>query len=128
MGTGKKKIDIKPITDYQSRMVTFSRRRTGLFKKAKKLTYLSGSSIAIVVLSETGQPYIHGSPSLLDRFLSSNATTTIGAGSASTSTIPTGSFVDKFRACVNSGAQACDDVEEVETFKWEIEADKKDGR
>ncbi|PHT41237.1 Agamous-like MADS-box protein AGL17 [Capsicum baccatum] len=37
MGTGKKKIEIQKITKETSRMVTFSKRRKGLFKKAKEL-------------------------------------------------------------------------------------------
>ncbi|XP_062014787.1 MADS-box transcription factor pvg4-like [Rosa rugosa] len=127
MGTGKKKIDIEPITDYQSRMVAFTRRRTGLFKKAQKLEEMSGSSIAIVVISETGQPYLHGSPSLLERVLASKAssstvtgssTTTADTGS-STTTATTGSL-ERFKARVNSQIEACATLEEAESLKRKL--------
>ncbi|PRQ28568.1 putative transcription factor MADS-type1 family [Rosa chinensis] len=128
MGTGKKKIDIEPITDYQSRMVAFTRRRTGLFKKAQKLEEMSGSSIAIAVISETGQPYLHGSPSLLERVLASKAsssasTTTADAGS-STTTATTGSL-ERFKAGVNSQIEACTTLEEAEIVKRKLLEIKK---
>ncbi|PHT74994.1 hypothetical protein T459_22275 [Capsicum annuum] len=60
MGTGKKKIEIQKITKETSRMVTFSKRRKGLFKKAKELESMTGCRIASVVFSPTGKPYICG--------------------------------------------------------------------
>ncbi|CAN4111234.1 unnamed protein product [Withania somnifera] len=60
MGTGKKKIEIQKITKETSRMVTFSKRRKGLFKKAKELELMTGSRIASVVFSPTGRPYTCG--------------------------------------------------------------------
>uniref|UniRef100_M1C1S3 Mads box protein n=1 Tax=Solanum tuberosum TaxID=4113 RepID=M1C1S3_SOLTU len=43
-----------------SRMVTFSKRRKGLFKKAKELESMTGSRVASVVFSPTGRPYTCG--------------------------------------------------------------------
>ncbi|KAL6207063.1 hypothetical protein ACLB2K_024308 [Fragaria x ananassa] len=129
MGSGKKKIDIEPISDYQSRMVAFTRRRTGLFKKAQKLEGISGSSIAIAVISETGQPYLHGSPSLLERALASTttaassstatSTTTFEATGSSTTTATTGTF-EELKALVNSEVEACTSPEEKERLKRKL--------
>ncbi|KAF7145329.1 hypothetical protein RHSIM_Rhsim04G0025100 [Rhododendron simsii] len=44
-------------------MVTFSKRRKGLFKKAHELHCLTGADIAIVPCSMAGRPYTHGEPS-----------------------------------------------------------------
>ncbi|KAG5626287.1 hypothetical protein H5410_011505 [Solanum commersonii] len=60
MGTGKKKIEMEKITKETSRMVTFSKRRKGLFKKAKELEFMTGSRVASVVFSPTGRPYTCG--------------------------------------------------------------------
>ncbi|KAJ8540263.1 hypothetical protein K7X08_030182 [Anisodus acutangulus] len=59
MGTGKK-IEIKQIIKEASRMVTFSKRRKGLFKKASQLESMTGARVAIVVFSPTGKPYTCG--------------------------------------------------------------------
>ncbi|KAF3442770.1 hypothetical protein FNV43_RR16687 [Rhamnella rubrinervis] len=63
-GTGRRKIDIKKIENEDSLMVTFSKRRNGLFKKASELCLLSGSEIAIIVFSpRAAKPYVFGHPS-----------------------------------------------------------------
>ncbi|WMV26646.1 hypothetical protein MTR67_020031 [Solanum verrucosum] len=48
---GRRKIAIKPITNQNSRHVTFSKRRLGLFKKASELCILTGAEIAVMVQS-----------------------------------------------------------------------------
>ncbi|KAH0766572.1 hypothetical protein KY290_002516 [Solanum tuberosum] len=60
MGTGKKKIEIEKIIKETSRMVTFSKRRKGLFKKAKEFESMTDSRVASIVLSPTGRPYTCG--------------------------------------------------------------------
>ncbi|PHT41229.1 Agamous-like MADS-box protein AGL21 [Capsicum baccatum] len=60
MGTGKKKIEIQKITKQTSRMATFSKRRKGLFKKAKELESMTGSRVASIVISSSGKPYTWG--------------------------------------------------------------------
>lgn len=60
MGTGKKKIPIERITNEKSRMVTFSRRRKGLFKINEEVESKTGSRIASVVFSPTERPYTYG--------------------------------------------------------------------
>ncbi|XP_016458072.2 MADS-box transcription factor 23-like [Nicotiana tabacum] len=73
MGTGKKKIEIKQIMKAASRMVTFSKRRKGLFKKALELESMTGARVAAIVFSPTGKPYISGDVnSAIDRHFSSS--------------------------------------------------------
>ncbi|XP_015068736.1 MADS-box transcription factor 15-like [Solanum pennellii] len=60
MGTGKKKIEIEKITKKSYRMVTFSKRRKGLFKKNEELESLTGSQVSSVVLSPAGRIYTYG--------------------------------------------------------------------
>ncbi|XP_004234880.1 agamous-like MADS-box protein AGL62 [Solanum lycopersicum] len=60
MGTGKKKIEMEKITKKSCRMVTFSKRRNGLFKKNEELESLTGSQVSSVVLSPAGRIYTYG--------------------------------------------------------------------
>ncbi|KAL9441051.1 hypothetical protein AB3S75_019675 [Citrus x aurantiifolia] len=56
-------------------MVTFSKRRQGLFKNAEEYANITGSQIAVLVFSPAGNPYVHGSLSfdaVIDKFLSVN--------------------------------------------------------
>ncbi|XP_047312828.1 agamous-like MADS-box protein AGL61 [Impatiens glandulifera] len=48
---GRQKIEIKKIEDVNHRQVTFSKRRTGLFKKASELCVLTGAEVAAIVTS-----------------------------------------------------------------------------
>ncbi|KAB1221360.1 Agamous-like MADS-box protein AGL61 [Morella rubra] len=70
---GRRKIEMKMVKDNNCRQVTFSKRRTGLFKKANELATLCGADVAIVVFSPGGKPFSFGHPSVgsvSDRFLS----------------------------------------------------------
>ncbi|KAJ0810343.1 putative transcription factor MADS-type1 family [Helianthus annuus] len=72
---GRKKIEIKKIEETNSRQVTFSKRRTGLFKKASELCILTGAQVAILVNSPGGRVFAFGHPNidlLLDRYLNKN--------------------------------------------------------
>ncbi|XP_028099147.1 agamous-like MADS-box protein AGL29 [Camellia sinensis] len=76
MGSGKEKIEIKRVEKEGQRMVTFSKRRHGLFNIARQLRSLTGANIAILIFSPTGRPYTHGKPSfdaLVDRYLNTTA-------------------------------------------------------
>ncbi|GMP97437.1 hypothetical protein CsSME_00045693 [Camellia sinensis var. sinensis] len=76
MGSGKKKIEIKRVEKEGQRMVTFSKRRHGLFNKARQLRSLTGADIAILTFSPAGRPYTHSEPSfdaLVDRYLNTAA-------------------------------------------------------
>ncbi|XP_014506834.1 agamous-like MADS-box protein AGL29 [Vigna radiata var. radiata] len=59
---GRRKIEIAAVKDPNTRQVTFSKRRTGLFKKANELSILCGAEIAIVVFSIGNRPYSFGHP------------------------------------------------------------------
>ncbi|KAI0501271.1 hypothetical protein KFK09_016215 [Dendrobium nobile] len=61
---GRQKIAMKRIENEEARQVCFSKRRTGLFKKATELSILCGAEIGIVVFSPAGKPFSFGHPSL----------------------------------------------------------------
>ncbi|RLN04621.1 MADS-box transcription factor 23-like [Panicum miliaceum] len=54
---GRGKIVIERIENTTSRQVTFSKRRTGLFKKAKELAILCDAEVGLIVFSSTGRLY-----------------------------------------------------------------------
>ncbi|AED97992.1 putative transcription factor MADS-MIKC family [Arabidopsis thaliana] len=54
---GRKKVEIKRIENKSSRQVTFSKRRNGLIEKARQLSILCESSIAVLVVSGSGKLY-----------------------------------------------------------------------
>ncbi|KAF8404798.1 hypothetical protein HHK36_009687 [Tetracentron sinense] len=69
---GRQKIKIERIKREDTRQVTFSKRRSGLFKKASEMSTLCGVETAIVVFSPAGKAFSFGHPSvdtILDRFL-----------------------------------------------------------
>ncbi|KAG4205887.1 hypothetical protein ERO13_A04G128700v2 [Gossypium hirsutum] len=72
---GRQKIPIKKLENESSRQVTFSKRRTGLFKKAIELCILCNCNIGIIVFSPKGKPFCFGHPdidTILERYLSKN--------------------------------------------------------
>ncbi|CAD5317427.1 unnamed protein product [Arabidopsis thaliana] len=54
---GRRKIEIKRIENKSSRQVTFSKRRNGLIDKARQLSILCESSVAVVVVSASVKLY-----------------------------------------------------------------------
>ena len=52
---GRGKIEIKRIENSTNRQVTFSKRRNGIIKKAREISVLCESEIAIVVFSSLGK-------------------------------------------------------------------------
>ncbi|OWM66259.1 agamous-like MADS-box protein AGL61 [Punica granatum] len=72
---GKQKIQIKKIEDENIRLITFSKRRSGIYKKACELSTLCGAQIGIVVFSPTGKPFSFGQPTImavLERYCNRN--------------------------------------------------------
>ncbi|KAF8091921.1 hypothetical protein N665_0432s0023 [Sinapis alba] len=57
---GRQKIEIKEIKEENRRQVTFSKRRTGLFKKAAELSVLCGAQIGIITFSRCERIYAFG--------------------------------------------------------------------
>jgi pheromone receptor transcription factor len=71
-GMGRRKIEIKKIENKDSMYSTFTKRRNGLFTKARKLAALSGANVAAIVFSPNNKLYTYGQPSVnsvVDRFL-----------------------------------------------------------
>uniref|UniRef100_M4ESV6 MADS-box domain-containing protein n=1 Tax=Brassica campestris TaxID=3711 RepID=M4ESV6_BRACM len=54
---GRRKVEIKRIESKSSRQVTFCKRRNGLIEKARQLSVLCESSVAILMVSSTGKLY-----------------------------------------------------------------------
>jgi hypothetical protein len=71
---GRKKTASTKIQTKSHLQVTFSKRRSGVFKKASELCTLCGAEIAMIVFSPGNKVFSFGHPtveSILDRFLSS---------------------------------------------------------
>ncbi|EOA34308.1 hypothetical protein CARUB_v10021825mg [Capsella rubella] len=67
---GRQKIEIKRITEENRRQVTFSKRRSGLFKKAAELSVLCGAQIGIITFSRSERIYSFGNVgTLIDKYL-----------------------------------------------------------
>ncbi|CAA6656400.1 unnamed protein product [Spirodela intermedia] len=60
---GRGKIEIKMIENSTNRQVTYSKRRGGLFKKAKELTVLCDAQVCLLMVSSTSKFCDYCSPS-----------------------------------------------------------------
>jgi len=58
---GRGKIVIRRIDNSTSRQVTFSKRRNGIFKKAKELAILCDAEVGLMIFSSTGRLYEYSS-------------------------------------------------------------------
>ncbi|KAL2324483.1 hypothetical protein Fmac_023541 [Flemingia macrophylla] len=56
-GMVRGKIQMKKIENGTSRQVTFSKRRSGLLKKAYELSVLCDAQVAVIVFSQNGRLY-----------------------------------------------------------------------
>ncbi|CAL0298962.1 unnamed protein product [Lupinus luteus] len=68
---GRRKIEMKKITKESNLQVTFSKRRTGLFKKASELCTLCDAKVGLVVFSPANKAFSFGDPSIdaiIDRY------------------------------------------------------------
>jgi hypothetical protein len=61
---GRQPREIRLVEDEQSRQVTFSKRKAGVFKKASELSILCRANLAIVVFSKSDNAFAFGSPSV----------------------------------------------------------------
>ncbi|KGG50204.1 MADS-box transcription factor [Mitosporidium daphniae] len=59
---GRRKIKIEFIEDRSKRNITFSKRRTGIMKKAYELSTLTGTQVLLLVASESGHIYTFATP------------------------------------------------------------------
>ncbi|KAM7255809.1 hypothetical protein ACFE04_011550 [Oxalis oulophora] len=72
---GRRKIEMKLVEKLDTRQVTFSKRRAGVFNKASEFAILSGVMVAVIIFSIGGKPFTFGSPdvnTVIDRFMSDN--------------------------------------------------------
>ncbi|CAK9137932.1 unnamed protein product [Ilex paraguariensis] len=72
---GRQKVNMVKMQNESNLQVTFSKRRSGLFKKASELCTLCGAEVAIIVFSPGKKVFSFGHPcveSVVDRFLSRN--------------------------------------------------------
>ncbi|XP_010444482.1 PREDICTED: protein MADS AFFECTING FLOWERING 5-like [Camelina sativa] len=67
---GRRRVEIKRIEDKNSRQVTFCKRRNGLMEKARQLSVLCGSSVALFIVSSTGKLYSFSSGDSMAKILS----------------------------------------------------------
>ncbi|KAI5661219.1 hypothetical protein M9H77_20542 [Catharanthus roseus] len=73
---GRQKIKIAKIQVKNHLQVTFSKRRSGLMKKASELCTICGVDIGIIVFSPAGKVFPFGHPNIetiIDRFLTGNS-------------------------------------------------------
>ncbi|XP_022876356.1 MADS-box transcription factor ANR1-like [Olea europaea var. sylvestris] len=61
---GRGKIVIRRIDNSTSRQVTFSKRRSGLLKKAKELSILCDAQVGLIIFSSSGKLYDFASTSM----------------------------------------------------------------
>nr|ACL93436.1 MAF4 [Arabidopsis thaliana] len=67
---GRRKVEIKRIENKSSRQVTFCKRRNGLMEKARQLSILCESSVALIIISATGRLYSFSSGDSMAKILS----------------------------------------------------------
>ncbi|XP_044512434.1 agamous-like MADS-box protein AGL62 [Mangifera indica] len=61
---GKQKVEMKIIEKEKARLITFSKRKSGIYKKASELVTLTGVEVGVVVFSPTGKAFSFGHPSI----------------------------------------------------------------
>ncbi|KAK4361523.1 hypothetical protein RND71_020475 [Anisodus tanguticus] len=72
---GRQKIPMSKIENKDDRFATFSKRRSGLYKKASELVTMCDVDIGIILFSPTGKPFSFFHPTaeaVINRFLSPN--------------------------------------------------------
>ncbi|KAL4341118.1 hypothetical protein GQ457_08G036310 [Hibiscus cannabinus] len=67
---GRVKLKIKRLESYSNRQITYSKRRTGILKKAKELSILCDIHIILLMFSPTGKPTLfHGARSNIEEVI-----------------------------------------------------------
>ncbi|XP_020540041.1 truncated transcription factor CAULIFLOWER A isoform X2 [Jatropha curcas] len=66
---GRGRIQLKRIENKISRQVTFSKRRTGLLKKAHEISVLCDAEVALIVFSTKGKLFEYSTDSSMERIL-----------------------------------------------------------
>nr|XP_016475573.1 PREDICTED: agamous-like MADS-box protein AGL62 [Nicotiana tabacum] len=87
MSKGRQKIEMTKMSKESNLLVTFSKRRSGLFKKTSELCTLCDVEIAIIIFSPGHKVFSFGHPnveSIIDCFLTRNIPSSTTANSSST--------------------------------------------
>ncbi|KAM0855595.1 hypothetical protein ACQ4PT_049666 [Festuca glaucescens] len=66
---GRGKVQLRRIENNVSRQVTFSKRRSGLLKKAHEIAVLCDADVAVIVFSAKGRLYEYSAHTSMDRIL-----------------------------------------------------------
>ncbi|KAI4352374.1 hypothetical protein L6164_006634 [Bauhinia variegata] len=66
---GRGRVQLKRIENKINRQVTFSKRRTGLLKKAHEISVLCDAQVALIVFSTKGKHYEYSSENSMDAIL-----------------------------------------------------------
>ncbi|KAK4280284.1 hypothetical protein QN277_011926 [Acacia crassicarpa] len=66
---GRGRVELRRIENKISRQVTFSKRRSGLFKKAQEISVLCDAQVALIIFSTKGKLFEFSSDSSLDGIL-----------------------------------------------------------
>nr|BAA85631.1 GpMADS4 [Gnetum parvifolium] len=106
---GRGKIEMKKIECTSSRQVTFSKRRSGLLKKAHELSVLCDAEVAVIIFSNTGKLYEYASSSMrktIERYQkfeenSTNSTKSFKTKSEQGSSADVGSLLLEMKAMEN---------------------------
>ncbi|XP_010541718.1 PREDICTED: floral homeotic protein PISTILLATA [Tarenaya hassleriana] len=61
---GRGKIEIKRIENANNRLVTFTKRRSGMMKKAKEITVLCDAKVSLIIFASNGKMHDFCSPSM----------------------------------------------------------------
>ncbi|PON55161.1 MADS-box transcription factor [Parasponia andersonii] len=124
---GHKKIEMVKIQNKNNLQVTFSKRRSGLFKKASELCTLCGVEIAIIAFSPAEKPFSFGHTefgAIVNRFLTNqNHYSSLSSNISSTST--TNSYGQLHQ---NSDHVVHELNAQLSRLLSELEAEKKKGR
>ncbi|XP_030540735.1 MADS-box transcription factor 50-like [Rhodamnia argentea] len=110
----RRRTEIAFIANPASRLVTYSKRRKGLFNKASELCRLCSARAAVVVFSPTGKPCSFGYPSADDIVADYLR---VGDGDA----MPPMDLTE-WEQWVDTELDACATEEELEYFIWKYEA------
>ncbi|GMI95226.1 FRUITFULL, AGAMOUS-like 8 [Hibiscus trionum] len=66
---GRGRVQLKRIENKINRQVTFSKRRSGLLKKAREISVLCDADVALIVFSTKGKLFEYSSDSCMERIL-----------------------------------------------------------
>ncbi|PON86819.1 MADS-box transcription factor [Trema orientale] len=126
---GHKKIEMAKIQNKNNLQVTFSKRRSGLFKKASELCTLCGVEIAIIAFSPAEKPFAFGHTefgSIVKRFLTNQNHYSSLASSSSGNTSTTN---NNGQLRQNSDHVVVHELNaQLSRLLSELEAEKKKGR